>query len=478
MKQGLIFEDGELIYYKDDTPNHAGAIEVDGAIYYIGSGGRAVKGSHIVHGSMSNGILQRGTYTFGEDYKLIEGSYKAPQKKKKRRKLLRSSFSKGKKSSGRLRRFIKKNKKNVVISVGCISFMLVLCLGLVLLESGLHSGNNPSQSTTPTGGTNQNASIVLPNFTEDVVLCSAAAKSEYDGLITLKEAVAAGNPYRSFGFEYQFYGVSGTLQIGLDPHLTDAKEYAMPENGKVVWIDNLLVDTTYYYQVVVGEEVYNGYFHTAPSTRFVSIPGLVNTRDIGGGTNLNGQKIRQGLLIRGVELDGLVNPAYFMSTTYAEDVLNTFGFVFDMDLREPEIFSGNYVSQLGIAHEFYGSPQYGEIFNAGNFPALRHIFEDLADANNYPMYMHCTWGRDRTGTIVFLLQGILNVSEEDMLREYQLSGYSLNGVVGSNNMEVVISSLRHYEGATLQERIVTYLTTTVGVTPEQINAIRDIFLES
>lgn len=457
MKNGLIEEHGHLVYYKNDRLYHAGVIQVDGDIYYISSKGRAVKGVHIVHGEMANGILKRGTYTFGEDYKLIKGSYVPPRKKKKN--------------------YWEKLKKFIPVAGLVLAAVLILAVATSLSRSNI-------RSQTAQSGDSQNLLTIrqdttLPTHTEKVLLTSLAAKEVYDGLISVEEGVEQGVGYRPFVFEYDLDNVDGTMTLWERDDPTQIRMVDLPQEYTSVSIDNLKTDTAYEYKIDTENEEFTGAFETDKSTRFLSISGLSNVRDIGGYTTMDGKTVKQGVLIRGSELDGLMVPSFFLNKDQVDDVQDIFGFVYEMDLRGGSIYTGTYQSRLGenVGHKFYGAPQYGDTFQKTYLPALRDIFTDLADPGKYPMYMHCTYGADRTGTIIFLLQGLLNMSEEDMIREFRLTGFTTPSYAVSEKMDIIIHNLEGYEGDTLQEKIVSFLTQSVGITEEQIQSIRNILLE-
>jgi len=223
MKQGLIKENDGLVYYKDDVPCHAGAIQVDGAIYYIGTRGHAVKGEHVVHKSMRNGILQRGTYTFGDDYKLIPDSF-VPAKKVKRGRCRRSIKHRVKGIfSHRFEGLLRKSKKQMALMLAGIALLVTMFLGASYVDRVLHKSDVKETDDTVRDA----VKVGLPTFDEEVLLCSQAAKDLYDNKITIESAVTTGNPYRSFVFDYYLAETDGILLLGEREDLSDARSYEM-----------------------------------------------------------------------------------------------------------------------------------------------------------------------------------------------------------------------------------------------------------
>lgn len=451
----LVYENGELVYYKNDKPHHAGVVRIDGAVYYISKNGRAVKGVHIVHSQMTNGIIKHGTYTFGDDYKLIEDSYVAPKVEKKRVK-----------SKKRL------SKKSRNISIICFTAVLVIVGIFAVCLDGSHSFKDDRPADVDAGN------AIFPSFDEEVPLCSDTALMLFNGEISVDEAIKGGNPYRPFVFEYNINEKDGKLVLSENKDMTDSREFVLPHTASQIEIDNLKTGTTYYYIASAGKTEKKGSFTTAESFRFLSLPGIINFRDIGGYTTLDGKTVKQGLIIRGTEIDGLVEPTYYLKEEYVEPVLNEFGFVRDFDLRVPSVFVGKYQSPFGskVSHKFYSAPSYGLVFNAEYKPSLRAIFSDLADADNYPMYLHCTHGTDRTGTIVFLIQCLLNMSERDIRTEYELTAF-YSSLSGRSSLDVLFKRLDAYEGDNLQEKTTDFLVNTIGVSKKEVDSIKKIFLE-
>jgi len=64
-----------------------------------------------------------------------------------------------------------------------------------------------------------------------------------------------------------------------------------------------------------------------------------------------------------------------------------------------------------------------------------------------------------------------------MVREYRTTAFFSPNLAESHNMEILIDGMQGYAGDTLQEKIETYFVDFVGITPEEIESIRSIFLE-
>jgi len=108
-----------------------------------------------------------------------------------------------------------------------------------------------------------------------------------------------------------------------------------------------------------------------------------------------------------------------------------------------------------------------------------NVFEKFLDKSNYPIVFHCISGQDRTGSVAFILNGLLGVSEEDLYRDWEATGFwnrNTTWFVHANLFDKLVKSLDSYEGDTINDRIYAYVKSS-GFTDDDINRFRAIMLE-
>jgi protein-tyrosine phosphatase len=189
---------------------------------------------------------------------------------------------------------------------------------------------------------------------------------------------------------------------------------------------------------------------TPEPTRLLPLEGTYNVRDVGGYATADGGTIRWRTLLRGDSLHRL--------TAEGQALLITEGLRTVIDLRRaselaeaPNVFvSSSQIRYRNIAL-IDGAPApaveetrprslggiYERILETAH-PQLRAIMEILGAPGAFPVLVHCTAGKDRTGIIIALLLGLAEVSTETIAADYALSeAYLGNGFVEEMRARIV-----------------------------------------
>ena len=247
---------------------------------------------------------------------------------------------------------------------------------------------------------------------------------------------------------------------------------------------NLLPDTTYYWAVRAGEyTTATRTFTTADTVRTLTVDGVSNTRDIGGYVAADGKKVKYGMVYRGGKLNDITEEGLYQMMT-------VLGVKTDLDLRTPGEGGAGTGSPLGSSVNYYNynAPYYWNTTNgllAESYKeALIGEIRTFAEEENYPIYVHCSIGRDRTGTIVFLINGLLGVSKEDLYLDYELSFLSASAGSDSANVPVMINYVNAmYDGiqsyapeGTFADACEAFIL-SLGIAQSEIDTIRELMLE-
>ena len=209
--------------------------------------------------------------------------------------------------------------------------------------------------------------------------------------------------------------------------------------------------------------------------RWHHVEGMRNVRDIGGWNGLP-----TGRAFRGSEPD--CHPAsdsrkshgYAVTSNGLHTIREVMKIKTDLDLRQPKECPHPDVSALGVRLVRVPIGAYMGAFRGTNeYAAALRVFADPA---SYPIYFHCWGGADRTGTLAFLVEGLCGVDETDLSIDYELTtfGRNLRSRSGDGRFDFpkFVAHIKTYAGDNLSAKIASYMETTLGLSKDEIAAIR------
>jgi protein-tyrosine phosphatase len=283
-----------------------------------------------------------------------------------------------------------------------------------------------------------------------------------------------------------------TFDISTSKDMLHAESYVTFDTS--VTLKNLFMGYDYYYQItakyenkLIKSRIFE--FSTEYLPRTVLVDAQVsNTRDWGGYYTQDGKRMKQGIVYRGGALESITEAG-------KQVMLNELKIRTDLDVRgdsgSPLLSSplGDSVNYIETKGPYYINPYGQGIDQAGEYQeALAKEIRTFANPDNFPVYVHCSLGRDRTGTLCFLMQALLGVGETDIYRDYELSFMARTGKQPSDRAQIAqymvglpFAQLYNYikkldKSKTMQENAETFML-SIGITANEIAAIKANMLE-
>lgn len=313
------------------------------------------------------------------------------------------------------------------------------------------------------------------------------------------------------------------MEFSDDPSFSSSTVITFSSGTTSFNVYNLIPEVTYYYRLYDSSgSVIGGLRSITPKgpVRTIKVGGVDNFRDLGGWTGEDGKTLRFGKIYRGANIDAISDKQTFInlpsgSYTGSSPYYIPLGIKHDIDLRGYD--NGNakkVISEINWVNFKVKQFMYGsQSSNGSNRPggggssssdsydvsktgvtaaryqcALRYIINCIA--NDEPVFFHCIGGADRTGTLAFLIEALLGVSELDMNIDYELTSYYSSRKrtnTSDRPFKYLVRYLYSFEGSTLQEKVTTWAMTEFTdtdatyskkpLTLDEINTLKELMLE-
>jgi len=289
------------------------------------------------------------------------------------------------------------------------------------------------------------------------------------------------------------------LLVADNAAFTDALVYPVGALAESYDIYNLIPGRQYWWKVQsadTGECFGEGSFLTTGRRRFLQVDNICNVRDLGGIPVSDGsRRIRYGLLFRGGEMNGYhrdYEDRYTRINASGISAMKQLGVGADLDLRTASEAVDISVSPLGeevdyIRFEQANAYYYDKFWESDEYiRAFQWMIDELRQGK--PVFFHCIYGADRTGTLAFLIEALLGADENQLAIDYELTSFSFGlespprrrgpknelSVYRYRQMMEGLLSAR-FSGASLQEKIRGFLSS--GIPGEDLDWFASYMLE-
>ena len=294
-------------------------------------------------------------------------------------------------------------------------------------------------------------------------------------------------------------GKASVIRMSTAPDLSEAWDMAVDDSPASVY--NLTPGVRYFYSVLAADGTVLKESCVVPEGPLRMINGLLkNSRDLGG-WKAGDKTIRYGLVYRGANLDDIQS-----NPSKKDIVVRVLHVDVDLDLRglppgsaggsgeknpwteaDPVLYKNiqlwNYFIPSGFTYQIPETVP-GESADQYQY-AIRCIIGWLKEGK--VVYFHCHGGADRTGTLAFLLEGLLGVSESDMAKDFELTTYSNSthrrNSVGGWFYKPMVQYIRSFApGKTIEEQVTAWAKTRHSedmdpLTDQEIQDLKELLLE-
>ena len=406
--------------------------------------------------------------------------------------------------------------KKIIIAVALISILSIACIGTAFAFGSA----NKTNKTIELLSNNKGETVRVTDESIDEYLSATDEETQID--ILLKNEYS-GKGAKSVTLSWKQNGSSFyNVYISENASFENARIEKVFGYTPTLELHNLIPGKTYYWKVrgtYSGDTSEVGTFTTKESAvRTIYVDGVSNVRDLGGYTTENGT-VNYGLLYRGGKLNGTVS-GESVTDDGKETMLNKLGIKTEIDLRSASDDGGQTQNAIGDGVNYVKAPlgQYANVidyeawlnlgkdkvsgsYDANNKNTIKKLFELLADEGNYPIYFHCNAGADRTGTLALLINGLLGVDEQSLIKDFELTTFSRygkrlrssisedgksftdSGIMQNNSgnyvaMGLLIDALKanYTNNGTINEAVNNFLIEYIGLSNDTINKIKGILL--